>query len=94
MTIITLQKEKPLHPYACGICKKTTRKNKFFWKSWFTGDEVSICRACAYREKFGTKGMPKAKKENLLEKESDKETDTGSLTRTYWRHTDHLSQDA
>ena len=93
LTIITLLEEKPLEPYACGMCQTATRKNKFFWKSWFTGDELNICRECAYREKYGTKGMIKAKKEKLLEKESDKETDTASLGRTYWRHTSHLSQD-
>ena len=93
LTIIALLEEKPLEPYACGMCQTATRKNKFFWKSWFTGDELSICRECAYREKYGTKGMIKAKKEKLLEKESIKETDTASLGRTYWRHTSHLSQD-
>ena len=93
LTIIALQEEKPFHPYVCDICKTVTRKNKFFWKSWFTGNELNICRDCAYREKYGTKGMIKAKKEQLLEKESDKETDTTSLGRTYWRYTSHLSQD-
>ena len=91
ITIIALQEEKPFHPYVCDICKTKTRKNKFFWKSWFTGAELNICRECAYKEKYGTKGMIKAKKEQLLEKESDKETDTASLRRTYWRHTSHLS---
>ena len=73
------------------MCKVSTRKNKFFWKSWFTGDEIYICRDCAYKERYGTHGMIKAKKENLLEQESDKETDTASLRRTHWRHTSHLS---
>jgi len=92
LTIISLLKKKPLHPYVCDICQEVTRKNKFFWKSWFTGDELNICRDCAYREKYGTKGMIKAKKEKLLEKESNNETDTASLGRAYWRHTSHLSQ--
>ena len=90
LTIIALLEEKPLEPYVCGICQTATRKIKFFWKSWFTGDELNICRDCAYREKYGTKGMIKAKKEKLLEKESDKETDTASLGRANWRHTSHL----
>ena len=93
LTIIALQKEKPLHPYVCDMCGVATRKNKFFWKSWFTGDELNICRECAYRERYGTKGMIKAKKEKSLEKESDKKTDPRSLGRTYWRHASHLSQD-
>ena len=93
LTIIALLEEKPFHPYVCDMCKIATRKNKFFWKSWFTGNELNICRECAYKEKYGTKGMIKAKKEKLLEKESDKETDTASLGRAYWRYTSHLSQD-
>ena len=92
LTIISLLEEKPFHPYVCGICQTATRKNKFFWKSWFTGNELQICRECAYREKYGTKGMIKAKKENLLEKEGIKETDTESLKRTHWKHTSHLSE--
>ena len=92
MTIIKLLEKNPSQAYICGICQQITRKNKFFWKSWFTGDELSICRECAYREKYGTKGMIKAKKENLLEKEGIKETDTESLKRTHWKHTSHLSE--
>ena len=93
LTIIALLEKNPLEPYACDICKNVTRKNKFFWKSWFTGDELNICRECAYKEKYGTKGMIKAKKEKLLEKEGDKKTDTASLGRAHWRHAEHLSKD-
>ena len=92
LTIIALLKKKPLHPYACDICQIVSRKSKFFWKSYFTGDELNICRECAYREWYGTKGMILAKKENLLEKAGNEETDTESLGRTYWRHTSHLSE--
>ena len=53
--------------YVCHMCKERTRKNKFHWKSWFTGNEFVICRECAYKEKFGTKNMKKAKKERILE---------------------------
>ena len=92
-TIIALLEEKPFHPYVCDMCRVVTRKNKFFWKSWFTGNELNICRECAYKEKYGTKGMIKAKKEKLLEKEGNKKTDTASLRRAYWRHTSHLPED-
>ena len=91
-TIKLLQKN-PLQPYKCDMCGEVTRKNKFSWESWFTKEKIMICRECAYKEKYGTKGMIKAKKEKLLEKESDKKTDTASLRRAYWRHTSHLSQD-
>jgi hypothetical protein len=64
---ISLIEEKPLMMYTCQMCKEQTRRNKFLWKSWFTGDEIVICRDCAYREKYGTKNMNKAKKERILE---------------------------
>ena len=56
-------------PYRCQMCSENTRKNKFSWKSWFTDNEIIICRDCAYKEKFGTKKLKKAKKERILEKE-------------------------
>ena len=64
---ISLLEEKPLMFYGCQLCGEKTRKNKFSWKSWFTGDEIVICRECAYKEKFGTKNVKKAKKERMLE---------------------------
>ena len=65
---ISLLEEKPLMFYVCQMCGERTRKNKFFWKSWFTDNELVICRECAYKERFGTKKMKKAKQERILEK--------------------------
>jgi len=65
--LIKLLEEKPSEPYKCGMCGKVLKKNKFSWKSWFTGEELFICRECAYRESYGTKGMKTAKKKRLLE---------------------------
>ena len=64
---ISLLEEKPLISYKCQMCGERTRKNKFSWKSWFTDSEIIICRDCAYKEKFGTKKIKKAKKERILE---------------------------
>jgi ribosome-binding protein aMBF1 (putative translation factor) len=64
---ITLLKEKPFEPYECNMCGKVSKKNKFLWKSWFTGDEINICRDCAYKESYGTVGMKTAKQKRLLE---------------------------
>ena len=64
---ISLLEEKPIKVYECQMCKERTRKNKFLWKSWFTGDELTICRECAYREKYGTRKSKRAKKERILE---------------------------
>ena len=65
---ISLIEEKPMMIYECQICGESTRKNKFLWKSWFTGNELTICRECAYKDRFGTKNMKQAKKERILEK--------------------------
>jgi len=64
---ISLLEEKPPTVYQCQMCMETTRKNKFSWKSWFTGDRLLICRECAYREFYGTIGMKIAKQKRLLE---------------------------
>ena len=65
---ISLLEKNPMMIYKCQMCKVATKRNKFLWKSWFTNDEIVICRECAYREKFGIKKMKKAKKERILEK--------------------------
>ena len=67
---ILLLEEKPIMVYKCQMCGESTRKNKFLWKSWFTGDEITICRECAYKESFGTKNMKKAKRDRILEEKS------------------------
>ena len=64
---ISLLEEKPKMVYECQMCKERTRRNKFLWKSWFTDGEIVICRECAYKERFGTKKMKKAKTERILE---------------------------
>ena len=64
---ISLLKENPPQMYKCQMCGETTRKNSFTWKSWFTGKELVICRECAYRERYGTKKMKKAKTNRILE---------------------------
>ena len=69
--VIKLHQEKPLEPYACGMCRDVSRKNKFLWKSYFTEKELFICRECAYKETFGTTKMNKAKSKRILE---EKET--------------------
>ena len=67
ISLIKLLQEKPLEPYECGMCGKVSRKNKFSWQSWFTGDKLTICKECAYKESYGTKGMKTAKQKRLLE---------------------------
>ena len=62
--VTKLLQEKPSEIYKCNMCGEVTRKNKFSWKSYFTGTELVICRDCAYKEKFGTKNI---KKERILE---------------------------
>tara|TARA_R100000781_G_scaffold109714_1_gene74808 strand:+ start:153 stop:380 length:228 start_codon:yes stop_codon:yes gene_type:complete len=64
---ILLLEEKPFQVYTCQMCSESTKKNKFSWKSWFTGKEIIICRDCAYKESFGTKNLKKFKQERILE---------------------------
>tara|TARA_R100001530_G_scaffold46390_2_gene34880 strand:+ start:259 stop:486 length:228 start_codon:yes stop_codon:yes gene_type:complete len=65
---ISLLEKTPKVGYECQMCKQITRKNKFLWESWFTGDKIVICRECAYKERYGTKNMKQAKTERILEK--------------------------
>ena len=67
---ISLLKENPQQIYKCQMCGQSSRKNSFSWKSWFTGNKLIICRDCAYKERYGSKNMKKAKKEKILEKKS------------------------
>ena len=53
--------------YKCQRCGEVTKKNKFVWKSWFSDDETIICRECAYKESYGSKGIKHAKGKRLLE---------------------------
>ena len=64
---ISLLEKNPIMIYQCQMCGERTRRNKFLWKSWFTDNELVICRECAYKEKYGTKKMKKAKKDRILE---------------------------
>ena len=64
---IKLLKKNPSEPYECSMCGGISGKNKFTWQSWFTGNELLICRECAYRESYGTVGMKTAKQKRLLE---------------------------
>ena len=64
---IKIHQEQPSEPYKCGMCRDVSKRNKFLWRSYFTENELFICRECAYKETYGTKGMKQAKKERLLE---------------------------
>ena len=64
---ISLLQENPLDHYECDMCGTVTRKNKFAWESRITNDKITICRECAYKERFGTKNMKKAKANRILE---------------------------
>ena len=65
---ISLLEKKPHLAYKCQMCTEMTKRNKFSWISWFTGQKITICRDCAYKESFGTKNVNKNKKQGILEK--------------------------
>ena len=60
-----------IHPYfECGRCKKKfIKKPRYLWTGIITKQELYICRDCAYKEKYGTRNVAKAKKEKWLENE-------------------------
>ena len=63
----------PRYKYECDMCGEITRKNKFSWESYFSGRKITICRECAYKERYGTVKSKIAKKERILEqKETNK----------------------
>ena len=57
------------------MCKKMTNSKPYeLTFVSFVGSEditLSVCRKCAYKETYGTKGMGKAMRENRIEKESN-----------------------
>ena len=54
--------------YECEMCKKTfIKKPRYRWTGIITKQELYICRDCAYREAYGTKNRPQAKKEKWIE---------------------------
>jgi len=63
--------ENSNHPYyECEMCKKKfIKKPRYKWTGIITGEEIYICRDCAYKEAYGSKNKNKAKKEKRLEGE-------------------------
>ena len=57
------------------MCKKVSNNKPYeLTQVSFVGSEdksLSVCRKCAYKETYGTKGMIKAMRENRIEKESN-----------------------
>jgi len=55
------------------MCKKVANSKPYeLTLVSFVGSEdtvLSVCRKCAYKETYGTKGMVKAMKESKIEKE-------------------------
>jgi len=57
------------------MCKKVENNKPYeLTQVSFVGSEdiiLSVCRKCAYKEAYGTKGMVKAMKEKRIEKETN-----------------------
>ena len=68
-------KNQPRQIIKCQMCKKVSNSKPYeLTQVSFVGSEnkiLSVCRKCAYKETYGTKGMVKAMKENRIEKETD-----------------------
>jgi hypothetical protein len=52
----------------CEMCGIHSYSLWFLWEGLLTDTKVKVCRKCAYKEEFGTKGQIKAKKNKVLEK--------------------------
>ena len=50
------------------MCKRTESSLRYQLIGMITGDRLEICRECAYREAFGSKGRNAKKKEKVLDK--------------------------
>mgnify|MGYP001199214762 FL=1 len=57
------------------MCKVTVNAKPYelTFMSFVQGDDTTlqVCRKCAYKEAYGTKGMVKAMKEKTIEKETN-----------------------
>ena len=66
-------KNQPKQPRTCQMCKKVTSSKPYeLTFISFVGSEdtiLSVCKNCAYKETYGTKGMVGAMRENKIEKE-------------------------
>jgi len=71
-----IRKTKSKHTYICDMCGNSYHDAKYKFKSLLTDTNLDVCRKCAYREVYGTKGMVTAMKENLIEEEkANRQTD-------------------
>ena len=65
-------KSQPRQPRKCQMCSLITNIKPYeLTQMSFVGDEdnvLSVCRKCAYKETYGTKGMVKAMREKTIEK--------------------------
>ena len=66
-------KNQPKQQIKCQMCKKVSNIKPYeLTLVSFTGLEdtiMKVCKKCAYKETYGTKGMVKAMKESKVEKE-------------------------
>mgnify|MGYP003138147737 FL=1 len=53
----------------CGMCGKVSHHYQYKLHFILGETDVVACNKCAYREKYGTKNMKKAMKEELIEEE-------------------------
>ena len=49
------------------MCGKSANSLRYQWVGMLTGDKLTVCRECAYRESFGTKTYRRMKKEKVLD---------------------------
>ena len=55
--------------FKCGMCGNVSHNYKYNLHLILSDINMIVCNKCAYREKYGTKNMKKAMKEELIEEE-------------------------
>ena len=68
-------KNHPRQPIKCQMCQKVSSIKPYeLTLVSFTGLDdtvLKVCRNCAYKETFGTKGMIQAMREKVIEEKTD-----------------------
>ena len=55
--------------FKCDMCGKVSHHYQYKLHLALSDIDMIVCNKCAYRERYGTKNMKKAMKEELIEEE-------------------------
>ena len=67
--VLKVVRTRNKNSFMCGMCGKVSHHYQYKLHFILGETDVVACNKCAYREKYGTKNMKKAMKEELIEEE-------------------------